>query len=251
MGTYTTNYNLFMPSVGERGWGELVNGNFTTIDTTMKGLSTRLTAVESEVNGALNCTSVATSGTITSNGMLNANGGVKGGTITGTTITATNKFSGTLYGKIYVNAKYTTAGGLQVSTCAKQTLTNNGGAYGEAATSSTITVGGYASYTPSFPLRLSAGIYVPSASYLSGSIPTSVSRPISFTVKYDMISSASSNYANLYKNNSLFLSSYPDYGESETLTGTVKNGDKLYIIAKGVQSSFTINALSTYYIQDV
>ena len=37
MGTYTTNYNLFMPSVGEQGWGELVNGNFTTIDTTMKG----------------------------------------------------------------------------------------------------------------------------------------------------------------------------------------------------------------------
>lgn len=36
MGTYTTNYNLFMPTVGETGWGELVNGNFTTIDTTMK-----------------------------------------------------------------------------------------------------------------------------------------------------------------------------------------------------------------------
>ena len=37
MGTYTTNYNLFMPSVGETGWGELVNGNFTTIDNAMKG----------------------------------------------------------------------------------------------------------------------------------------------------------------------------------------------------------------------
>ena len=37
MGTYTTNYNLFMPSIGEQGWGELVNGNFVTIDATMKG----------------------------------------------------------------------------------------------------------------------------------------------------------------------------------------------------------------------
>ena len=37
MGTYTTNYNLFMPTVGEQGWGELVNGNFTIIDATMKG----------------------------------------------------------------------------------------------------------------------------------------------------------------------------------------------------------------------
>lgn len=47
MGTYTTNYQLFMPSIGEQGWGELVNGNFTTIDTTLKGLDTRLTTCES------------------------------------------------------------------------------------------------------------------------------------------------------------------------------------------------------------
>ena len=68
MGTYTTNYNLFMPSVGETGWGTLVNGNFTTIDTTIKSLSNRITAVENEVNGALNCTSVTTSGKVTGNG---------------------------------------------------------------------------------------------------------------------------------------------------------------------------------------
>ena len=47
MGTYTTNYQLYMPSIGEQGWGELVNGNFTTIDTTMSGLNARLTTVES------------------------------------------------------------------------------------------------------------------------------------------------------------------------------------------------------------
>ena len=46
MGTYTTNYNLFMPTVGENGWGELVNGNFATIDTTMKGLDSRIETLE-------------------------------------------------------------------------------------------------------------------------------------------------------------------------------------------------------------
>ena len=50
MGTYTTNYNLFMPSVGEQGWGELVNGNFTTIDDTMSGLTTRIGTLETETD---------------------------------------------------------------------------------------------------------------------------------------------------------------------------------------------------------
>ena len=98
MGTYTSNYNLFMPTVGETGWGELVNGNFTTIDTTMAGLNTRLTAVENEVNGALSCTSVTTSGKITGNGGIAGttgtfSGAVTGTTVNGATITAT-KFNG-------------------------------------------------------------------------------------------------------------------------------------------------------------
>ena len=89
MGTYTTNYNLFLPTIGEQGWGELVNGNFTTIDTTMKSLSNRITAVENEVNGNLSCTSVTTSGTITSAGVINANGGVKGNATTATNLSRT------------------------------------------------------------------------------------------------------------------------------------------------------------------
>ena len=84
MGTYTTNYNLFMPTVGEQGWGTLVNGNFTTIDTTMKGLDTRLTAVESEVNGALSCTSVTTSGKVTGNGGIVGTTGTFSGAVSGT-----------------------------------------------------------------------------------------------------------------------------------------------------------------------
>ena len=86
MGTYTTNYNLFMPTIGETGWGTLVNGNFTTIDTTMKRLDTRITAVENEVNGNLSCTSVtATTGTFA--------GAVTGASFNGATITS-DSFNG-------------------------------------------------------------------------------------------------------------------------------------------------------------
>ena len=96
MGTYTTNYNLFMPTVGETGWGTLVNGNFTTIDTTMKGLDTRITAIENEVNGNLSCTGVTTSGKVTANGgvgttSLTASGNItSSGTISATKIKQTD-----------------------------------------------------------------------------------------------------------------------------------------------------------------
>ena len=82
MGTYTTNYQLYMPTVGETGWGTLVNTNFSTIDTTMKGLNNRITAVENEVNGALSCTSVTTSGKITGNGGIAGTTGTFSGTVT-------------------------------------------------------------------------------------------------------------------------------------------------------------------------
>lgn len=49
MGTYTANYNLYMPTVGETGWGTLINGNYQTIDTTMKGLDTRLMETEAVI----------------------------------------------------------------------------------------------------------------------------------------------------------------------------------------------------------
>lgn len=79
MGTYTANYQLYMPTIGEQGWGTLINGNYQTIDTTMKGLDTRVgtletegdavaqrvgtlesqvSAIENEVNGDLVCNSV-------------------------------------------------------------------------------------------------------------------------------------------------------------------------------------------------
>ena len=50
MGTYTTNYNLFMPTVGETGWGTLVNENFSTIDSTMKEISTKVDSIDTEIS---------------------------------------------------------------------------------------------------------------------------------------------------------------------------------------------------------
>ena len=88
MGTYTTNYQLYTPTVGETGWGTLVNGNFTTIDTTMKGLDTRITAVENEVNGNLSCTSVTTSGKITGNGGIAGTTGTFSGAVTAASLTS-------------------------------------------------------------------------------------------------------------------------------------------------------------------
>ena len=54
MGTYTTNYQLFMPSIGEQGWGTLVNENFSTIDTTMSGLNTRMGTAETNITSLTN-----------------------------------------------------------------------------------------------------------------------------------------------------------------------------------------------------
>ena len=50
MGTYTTNYQLYMPTIGEQGWGELINGNFTTIDTAMNGLDGRISTNTSNIS---------------------------------------------------------------------------------------------------------------------------------------------------------------------------------------------------------
>ena len=43
MGSYTPNYNLYIPSVGEQGWGDLVSNNFETLDTNLNDLQTQIT----------------------------------------------------------------------------------------------------------------------------------------------------------------------------------------------------------------
>lgn len=85
MGTYTTNYNLFMPSIGEQGWGELVNGNFTTIDTTMSGLNARVGTLETEADAVE--TTVTAIEQVVSNGNVNSSNINNSGSITTDSVT--------------------------------------------------------------------------------------------------------------------------------------------------------------------
>ena len=81
MGTYTTNYQLYMPTVGETGWGTLVNGNFTTIDTTMKSLSNLIAMLETETDAMkekLDAFNVDTDGSIVGTFKGNVIGNVTG-----------------------------------------------------------------------------------------------------------------------------------------------------------------------------
>ena len=54
MGTYTTNLNLYKPTVGEQGWGTLVNENFDKIDAYIPGVI-QLYAGSTAPNGWLIC----------------------------------------------------------------------------------------------------------------------------------------------------------------------------------------------------
>ena len=94
MGTYTTNKELYKPSVGETGWGTLVNENFETIDTFLKPISlsgSTYTFTGNQTGGSVSATSITNSGTLTSTGKITANGGIAGttGTFSGVVTAAT------------------------------------------------------------------------------------------------------------------------------------------------------------------
>lgn len=63
MGTYTTNLELYKPTVGEQGWGELVNENFDKIDATSITGVVQLFAGSTAPNGWLICNGQAVSRT--------------------------------------------------------------------------------------------------------------------------------------------------------------------------------------------
>ena len=56
MGTYTPNYNLYMPSIGEQGWGNLVSNNFETLDIISNTFNTQI----SNINENLTTLNLAT-----------------------------------------------------------------------------------------------------------------------------------------------------------------------------------------------
>ena len=50
MGTYTPNYNLYMPSIGEQGWGELVSNNFEILDTNLNDLQIQIDTINTQID---------------------------------------------------------------------------------------------------------------------------------------------------------------------------------------------------------
>ena len=102
MGTYTTNKNLFMPTVGEQGWGELVNNNFSTIDNFLKPITISGSTytfsgnhVGNQSGGSISATSITNSGALTNTGKITANGGIGTTTLTTSgTITASGNING-------------------------------------------------------------------------------------------------------------------------------------------------------------
>ena len=50
MGTYTPNYNLYMPSIGEQGWGELVSNNFEILDTNLNDLQNHIDTIDTQIS---------------------------------------------------------------------------------------------------------------------------------------------------------------------------------------------------------
>lgn len=101
MGTYTTNKELFMPSVGEQGWGTLVNNNFSIIDTLLKPIAVSGSTytftgnlVGNQSGGSISATSITNSGTLTNTGKITANGGIGTTSLTtSSTITSTGKIT--------------------------------------------------------------------------------------------------------------------------------------------------------------
>ena len=49
LGTYTPNYNLYMPSIGEQGWGELVSNNFEILDTNLNNLQNQINTINTNI----------------------------------------------------------------------------------------------------------------------------------------------------------------------------------------------------------
>jgi len=49
MGTYTPNYGLYKPDIGEKGWGDKVNANFDTIDSVMHENRSQISRIKKDM----------------------------------------------------------------------------------------------------------------------------------------------------------------------------------------------------------
>ena len=200
MGTYTTNKELFMPTIGEQGWGTLVNGNFETIDNflkpiTVSGSTYTFTGnhVGNQSGGSISATSITNSGTLTSTGKITANGGIGTTSLTtSSTITSTGKITanggitgaltgnvtgnvtGNTNGFLFVKGTVGTSGDENYATLASlsNTLTINESNW-YAGVTATLAVSNY-SISYGNPKKHSVGVYT-RRSDLSGTTSPSVS----------------------------------------------------------------------------
>jgi len=233
MGTYTANYQLYMPTVGEQGWGDLMNGNLTTIDTTMKSLSNSIGTLETETDA-----------------MKEKLDGIADGT-----------YKGTYFGKLYINGVTSTTetsnAMVYANPPAVQTLTVQPGAY-SSATSNTITCNGYSKIEPSYPLKVSPGVYIPSEDYIIDNMPSIVTRVATLSVWKANVSNGDTNYiyGRLYVDGKhVFTVSNNTPNGTQTGTYNIPCESSVYIVgvndvgAKG-KVTLSIASLPTYYLSD-
>lgn len=206
MGTYTANYNLFMPTVGEQGWGELVNGNFTTIDATLKGLSNRATALENaDTTFDVRLQPFEEHISFDSDGSL---------------VTDSVKVN-----RVYVIPELSTQyGDIVYATNTQPSLSANyeNNAPSGTRTTSTITVNGYnINSNITFPLKVGMGMYIEDRSDLV--VPKLTG--LTATFSWDTYTNYNSPMATVYKNGVSVCTGTGDYSK----TFTVNEGDTLYV----------------------
>ena len=235
MGTYTTNYNLFMPTVGEQGWGELVNGNFTTIDATMAGLDTRIGTLETETDAVsekiakLEDGITVDNGVVMSSGLIDATGGVRGRVYTGKCNITTDSGEILLIDSVDVQSSNVTA------------TSNN-----SWLQSNTITVNGYENTDLTFPLKIAPNIWVESRDdLLNLNIPTV--RTLTFTATCTYSDTSSIVY--LYINNAQVTMLDAKNGSTSSYTCTIPVGATCYCNAKKYATgNISISKLPALYV---
>lgn len=222
MGTYTTNYNLFMPSHGEQGWGDLVNDNFSTIDATMKGLDTRIGTLETEAE-TLDSRTRTLENTIPEEGMIVA--------------TKTIDAQEGVYGRLYINGVLTTdnSGTQYASVTSTVQSTSIAQIGGGTKTSDAITVEGIINKLNDvpYPIRISPGIYIKSDEYVTGDINTVLSQVTrTATVKFTSTIGTAGTQAHLaFYVNGVQVDTLTTKYENYTVTSTheVSIGSTCYI----------------------
>ena len=259
MGTYTTNKELFMPSVGEQGWGDLVNGNFETIDNFLKPISlsgSTYTFTGNQTGGSISATSITNSGTLTNTGTstftgkITANGGIDTKALTATSIsnsgTMTNTGTLTSTGKIYANDGLESTGDVIGNVVGNVTGNLNGCLYVNVSETATNTIGSCTvtvdTSSVSKTVEQSSGTKNITTDPITITNVTLVKKKgfefdykpnVKFTYSITTNFSSASTTANFkfYKNNVLY-DSQSIYGKSTistTLVSEVSEGDVFYL----------------------